>query len=227
MQRLFLLAFVAVTLNAQNAPSLEDINSKLDKILKILEEADAPPPPPAPVKVDVSEAPALGIPEAPITIVEFTDMQCPYCNKFHVDTFPKLRDAYISTGKVRFVSRDLPLPMHTNAGKAAEAGRCAGEQGQFWEMRDWMQTNPTKLSLEDLRGHAVDLKLDLEKYRLCMASAQYREDVIASSEEAKKMNITGTPTFVIGKSGAVIEGDLMVGAQPYEAFAAKLDALLK
>lgn len=222
MYKLCLLVFAAVTLSAQTTASLKDINAKLDRILKILEEADAPPPP---IKVDVSKSPVLGMDKAPITIVEFTDFQCPYCSRFHTETFPELHDKFIATGLVRFVSRDLPLAMHKNALQAAEAARCAEEQGHFWEMRDWMQSNPTKLELEDLRQHASELDLDLSQYRDCMAMGKYRAAVNAEAKEAQDMQITGTPAFVIGKSGATIEGQLITGAQPLATFEKAIAAL--
>ena len=84
--------------------------------------------------------------------MEFTDYQCPYCQRFHVASFPELKRAYIDTGKVRFFSKDLPLDMHANAMRAAQAGRCAGEQGKFWELRDVMGMNPDKLDIDHILG---------------------------------------------------------------------------
>lgn len=246
MQRLFLLAFAAATLSAQNAPStftpnkgplkfardtnkqeeilirLEKLEEQNRRILKILEEADAPTPP---VKVDVSNSPALGMDKAPITIVEFTDFQCPYCSKFHTETFPQLHDKFIASGLVRFISRDLPLPMHKNALQAAEAARCAEDQGHFWEMRDWMQSNPTKLELADLTTHAQEIDLDLDQYQDCMAMGKHRAAVEADAADAQAMHITGTPAFVIGKSGATVEGQLITGAQPLATFEKAILAL--
>ena len=77
-----------------------------------------------------------------MTIVEYTDYQCPFCQRFHVAAFPELKRNYIDTGKVRFFSKDLPLDFHANAMRAAQAGRCAGEQGKFWELRDVMGAEP-------------------------------------------------------------------------------------
>src|SRR3989338_5451600 len=94
-----------------------------------------PPAPPAKVKVRSDGPYWLGKADAPVTVVEFTDYQCPFCRRFHQSAFEEIKKNYIDTGKVRFVSRDLPLDIHANAARAAHAARCAGEQGKFWEMR--------------------------------------------------------------------------------------------
>ena len=234
MFKLCLALSIAGTLSAQKAPSWEELRidqikilEKLDRILKsqektskILEEADAPPAPPPPVKVDIQGAPMLGVPSATITIVEYTDFQCPFCSKFHLDTFPKLHDEFIASEKMRWVHRDLPLSMHKNAMQAALAGRCAGEQNHFWEMRDWMQSHPEKLEEPELFAHAMELELDLEQYHSCMATGKYRSSIEADIAEAKKIGANGTPAFVVGTPNAqgLIEGELITGNQPLAVF---------
>src|SRR6266446_8294402 len=94
--------------------------------------------------------PFLGSKEAPLTIVEFDDFQCPYCNRFYLETFPDLKKNYIDSLQVRFYSMDFPLDIHQNALLAAEAGRCAGDQGSFWPFHDRMQSNPQQLELKHL-----------------------------------------------------------------------------
>ena len=177
------------------------------------------------VKVNVSALPSIGGDSAPITIVEFTDLECPYCAKFHSETYRKIRQAFVDKGKVRFVHWDLPLATHSHALFAAEAARCAGEQGHFWAMRDWMGSNPDQLDLEHLRGHAIDMRLDVELFRWCLATAQYRNAIKADVEGARNLHINGTPSFVIGKTAAIVDGEVMIGALPYEVFEAKLTAL--
>ncbi len=108
------------------------------------------PDPAKRAKLNLDGFQMLGSKNAPLTIVEFTDYQCPFCQRFHVTTFPDLKKNYIDTGKVRFYSRDLPLDFHANAMQAAEAARCAIEQGKFWELRDVMGANPDKLDLDHL-----------------------------------------------------------------------------
>jgi protein-disulfide isomerase len=168
----------------------------------------------------------LGSKEAPLTIVEFTDYQCPFCQRFHTTSFPDLKKNYIDTGKVRFYSRDLPLDFHPNAMRAAEAARCASEQGQFWQLHDVMGANPNKLDLDSLVADAADLKMDVGTFRACVESEKYKNAVQTDVMEAMKIGATGTPTFVIGRSTSDgVDGELVVGAQPYPMFDQKLKEL--
>src|ERR1051326_8300199 len=143
----------------------------------------------------------LGSKDAPLTVVEFTDYQCPFCQRFHTTSFPDLKKNYIDTGKVRFYSRDMPLDFHANAMRAAEAARCAADQGQgqFWKMRDIMGSNPDKLDLEHILGFASDLKLDANTLRTCVETEKYKNAVQTDVLEAMKIGANATPTFVIGK----------------------------
>jgi len=168
----------------------------------------------------------LGSKEAPLTIVEFTDYQCPFCQRFHTTSFCDLKKNYIDTGKVRFYSRDLPLDFHPNAMRAAQAARCANEQGQFWKLRDAMGANPNKLDMDSLLADAADLKMDVNAFRACVESEKYKNAVQTDVMEAMKIGASGTPTFVIGKSTPDgVDGELMVGAQPYPLFEQKLKEL--
>lgn len=171
----------------------------------------------------------LGSKDAPVTLVEFTDYQCPFCRQFHVTVFSELKKNYIDTGKVRFYSRDLPLDqIHPNAIRAAQAARCAAEQGQYWTLRDLMGANPDKLDLDNLVLEAGSLKMDTLAFRGCIESQKYKDAVQTDLLEALKIGAEATPTFVLGKSTAQgVDGELMVGAQPYAEFVkaiSKLDA---
>jgi protein-disulfide isomerase len=179
-------------------------------------------------KLNLAGFAMLGAKDAPLTVVEFTDYQCPFCQRFHTTSFPELKKDYIDTGKVRFYSRDMPLDFHANAMRAAEAARCAADQGQFWKLRDVMGSNPDKLDLEHILGFAGDLKMDTSAMRTCVESEKYKNAVQTDVLEAMKIGATGTPTFVVGKSTADgVEGELMVGALPYMMFDAKLKELGK
>ena len=179
-------------------------------------------------KVNLEGFAMLGSKDAPITVVEFTDYQCPFCQRFHLATFGELKKNYINPGKVRFYSRDMPLDFHPNALRAAQAARCGGEQGQFWSLRNTMGANPDKLDMEHILGFAADLKMDPAKLRACVESEKYKESVETDVMEAMKIGATGTPTFVIGKSTPDgVDGELMVGAQPYQVFDLKLKELQK
>ena len=179
-------------------------------------------------KVNLEGFAMLGSKDAPITVVEFTDYQCPFCQRFHLATFGELKKNYIDTGKVRFYSRDMPLDFHPNALRAAQAARCGGEQGQFWSLRNTMGANPDKLDMEHILGFAADLKMDPAKLRACVESEKYKESVETDVMEAMKIGATGTPTFVIGKSTTEgVDGEVMIGALPYQMFDAKLKELQK
>jgi protein-disulfide isomerase len=170
----------------------------------------------------------LGSKDAPLTMVEFTDFQCPYCQRFHVQTFAELKKNYIDTGKMRFVSRDLPLDFHPNAMQAANAGRCAGEQGKFWELRDIMNSNPEKLDIGSLAGYAQDLKLDVAAFRSCVESGKYKDKIQNDIQLAEKVGASGTPAFVIGKSTPDgVDGEVVVGALPYSMFDQKLKEMAR
>jgi protein-disulfide isomerase len=177
---------------------------------------------------DLSGVSMLGKKDAPITIVEYTDYQCPYCQRFHVTSFPEIKRNYIDTGKVRFFSKDLPLDFHPNAMRAAQAARCAGEQNKFWDLRDVMGQNPDKLDMEHIAGFADGLKMDTKALRACVDSGKYKDQVQSDVLEGMKVGANGTPTFVVGKTqGNGVEGELVLGALPYQVFDEKLKALLK
>ncbi|MGA2041399.1 MAG: thioredoxin domain-containing protein [Bryobacteraceae bacterium] len=205
----------------------DQILQELRQIRQLLERQQQPAGPPAKIKMNLEGAQMLGSKDAPVTMVEFTDYQCPYCQAFHTQTFGELKKNFIDTGKVRFYSRDLPLDsMHPDAMRAAEAGRCAAAQGQFWKLRDIMSHHPDKLDLASLLDDAEFLKLDVTAFRACVVSERYKNDVQADMMEAMRIGSDGTPAFVVGKSTAEgIEGDLLVGAQPYNTFDLKLRSL--
>jgi protein-disulfide isomerase len=165
------------------------------------------------IKVEAGENPAKGPADAPVTIVEFSDFQCPYCSRV-IPTLQKLQDTY--GGKVRIIFRDLPLQMHAQAPKAAEAAACANEQGKFWEMHDKLFASQQKLQIADLKQHAVDLGLTADTFNQCLDSGKFAENVKRDSDDGTRYGLTGTPGFFIN-------GRLLVGAQPYEAFAQVID----
>ncbi|HEY1205082.1 MAG: DsbA family protein [Bryobacteraceae bacterium] len=175
------------------------------------------------VRMNLEGGPWLGSKDAPLTLVEFTDYQCAYCQQFHMTTFPELKKKYIDTGKIRFVSRDLPLEFHSNASRAAEAARCAGDQRQFWEMRDRLISNTSRLSANDVDGYAEALKLDPLQFRTCMESGKYAKTVQRDVATAEGFGVTGTPSFLLGKSTRDgVSGVILVGAVPLGEFDAKV-----
>ena len=203
------------------------IVQELKEIRKLLESIDkksvaqAPKRPPVPptAKVSVKDSPVLGSADAPVTVVEFTDYQCTYCLRFIQQTFPKLKEEFIDTGKVRWVVRDMPLGFHKNARKAAQAAHCAGEQDKFWEMRAVLFANAKKLEAENLPSYAQTMGLDMTAFDACLASDRHLAAIDKSMQDASGVQITGTPTFVIGKaSGDWVEGKRVVGARDFKTF---------
>jgi protein-disulfide isomerase len=170
----------------------------------------------------------LGPEDAPVTIIEFTDLQCPYCARFARQTFPQLRRNYIDTGRVRFASQDLPLPRHAFAVPAAVAARCAGEQGRFWEFREALFEAQSTLGREPYVELARKFDLDLEKFATCRSDERQTAKVLEGIDLARANGITSTPTFLIGRLvDGQFQGEKISGAQPYEVIAAKIDALLE
>ena len=166
----------------------------------------------------------LGAENAPLTMVEFTDYQCPFCRGFKKETFDRIRKLYIDTGKLRFVSRNLPLEMHKDAMRSAESAMCAGDQGQYWAMRDRLFQSP-ELSGDAIVSMAKDLKLDIEAFQSCVDGEKHKSEILRDVQEAQALNIAGTPAFLIGKSTDYgVEGYVTTGALPFAQFDAKLKA---
>jgi protein-disulfide isomerase len=213
---------------------LKLIRQLLEKQQVQLARAMAPQPAPAPappekVQMNVGNGwYATGRADAPVTLVEFADYQCPYCKKFHTDAYAELKKNYIDTGKLRFVSRDLPLEFHPFAMKAAEAARCAGDQNKYWELRDALYSNAAPPNENVIKKAVETLSLDAKSFQACLDSGKYKADVQKDASEAAKLQISGTPTFVLAKSTKdKLDGVRLVGAQPFSAFQAAIEGLLK
>ena len=216
----------ATVLQQQN----EEILRELRTIRMLLERVitpQQPPQQPATGRVTNLAGYALGRADAPLTMVEFTDLQCPYCRQFALGAFDDIRKNWIDTGKLRFISRDFPLDFHAQAMPAARAARCAGEQGKFWEMRLALVRNANLLSADYITKTGTDLNLDAKALSDCRASTKYDAEIAAELQEGTRLGLSGTPTFVVGRTTATgIEGPMIVGALPYAQFDAKLKALL-
>jgi len=183
------------------------------------------------VLINLEGAPSLGEKSAKVTIVEFSDYQCPLSSRYFNLTMRELVKDYVSGGKVSYVFRDFPIEsIHPLALKAAEGAHCAGEQGKYWELHDRLLRNQTAIGAEFLPLHGEMLKLDMTQFRECVDSGKYAALVRQSVAEAKKAGLRGTPGFFLGftdpksaKLKAVIYID---GAQPYETFRTAIDRLL-
>src|SRR5256885_4436986 len=158
-------------------------------------------------------------------MVEFTDYQCPFCQRFHLSAFEELKKNYVDTGKIRYVSRDLPLPMHPNAMSAANAARCAGEQSKdkFWEMRHRLIVNANQLGADKYNALADELKLDRAEFQACLAGDKFKAQIEKDMTDAGLAGIGGTPSFVVGRDGGGGGGGWKdVGAHPFRPFSPRL-----
>lgn len=170
---------------------------------------------------------SLGRTDAPVTIVEFTDLQCPYCARFSAQSFPAIRKDFIDKGMVRFESHDLPLSFHQFAVPAAIAARCAGEQHKYWEFRELLFQRQKELANSPYDSIAAGMGISIERFQACRQSAAVAAAVAADGAAANAAGITGTPTFLIGKSTTgEFTGEKLSGAQPVSAFESKIKALL-
>jgi protein-disulfide isomerase len=175
--------------------------------------------PPAATRVTVSGDKGFvrGAKDAPVTIVEFSDFQCPYC-KNATATVKQIVDKY--QGKVRWVFRDYPIAnLHPAAPKAHQAARCAAEQGKFWEYHDVLFEKSPRQSPEDLKQYAKDLKLDPAVFADCLDSGKQEAEVNRDIQDGARLGVTGTPTFFIN-------GRQLVGSQPLTAFQKIIDSEL-
>jgi protein-disulfide isomerase len=170
----------------------------------------------------------IGVPDAPVTIIEFSDLQCPYCARHAAQVLPELRRNYVDAGKLRYAARDLPLPRHVEAFPAAVAARCAGEQGRFWEFREALFMARARLGEDTYAALAQDFGLDAGRFEACRRDGTQAAAVRADMALASRQGIHSTPTFVIGRTaGGEFQGEVVVGAKPYEEFAERIDELLR
>ncbi len=242
--RKYLVAMIGVIIMATSVPvpaaamtkdqgdailkELREIKLLLSRPQQQVQPAPLAPQPPRNLSVKSDAMYVLGNSDAPLTMVEFTDYQCPFCGRFETTTFPEIKKNYIDTGKLRVIVRDLPLSdMHPYALKAAQSVHCAGDQGRFWEMKALLFKNQSKLDIDSLAGYAKDLSLNGGTYNSCMAEGRHLKEIGEEATYAQSLGITGTPTFILGKTaGDTVDGLLIVGAQPYAAFAAAIDETL-
>ena len=190
----------------------------------------APPAPTAPTPTAVANPPTedddayLGDEDADVTLIEFTDYQCPFCARHFTQTFGQIKSEYIDTGKVKYVVQDFPLSIHPNAPKASEATECADDQDAFWEMRDALFEKQGLWSSapnapELFKQYATELGLDADEFETCLTSGKYTAEVQEDFSDGSTGGVTGTPAFFIN-------GKKLSGAQPFAAFKAAIDAEL-
>ncbi|HSE91616.1 MAG TPA: thioredoxin domain-containing protein [Candidatus Binatia bacterium] len=195
-------------LNARREAFIESLRSQSKVVVRLQ------PPPAIRVQVSTDGAPVRGAAGAPVTVVEFSDFECPFCKQTQ-PTLKQLLERY--PGKVRLAYRDFPLDsIHPQARRAAEAARCAHDQGKFWEYHDVLFTQSPQFAPEDLRRYAGQVGLDVTKFEGCLAAGVHKAKVQRDLDEGNRLGITGTPAFFIN-------GRSLTGAQPLEAFTRLID----
>jgi protein-disulfide isomerase len=196
--------YLSQTQRQQRAQSVYDQLRKENKVAVKLSE---------PRQQVEAKGPARGPNNAPITLVEFSDFQCPFCGRAH-DTVEQVMQSY--AGKVRLVFRHFPLEFHKNAEKAAEASMCANEQGKFWEYHDVLFKNQQTLEVDQLKTHATEVGLDGNTFAACLDSGKYKKTVEEDTAAGQKVGVSGTPAFFIN-------GVMLSGAQPFDEFKKVID----
>jgi protein-disulfide isomerase len=179
--------------------------------------AAAAPSPAAKQDVKVGDAPTMGPASAKVTLIAFSDFQCPFCSRA-VPTLKQIETDY--KGKIRVAFKQMPLPFHDHAHLAAEAALAANEQGKFWEMHDKLFANQQALERPNLEKYAEELGLNMAKFKAALDTGKFKDRVDREAKEGNAVGATGTPTFFIN-------GHILVGAQPVDAFKTAIDAELK
>lgn len=217
------------TLQQQNEEILRELRAIRMLLERLTTQQAQGSQTPATAKITNLNGYALGKADAPLTMVEFTDLQCPFCRQFMLTSFDEIKKNWIDTGRLRYVTRDFPIAdLHAQAVPAARAARCAGEQGKFWEMRLALMRNANLLSPAYIAATASDLKLDTKTFAACSTSTKFDSEIDADVQEGLRLRVAGTPTFVLGRTAnGTIEGPVVVGALPYAQFDAKLRQLLE
>ena len=169
--------------------------------------------------ISIDDDPVLGDKNAPVTLIEFSDYECPFCKRHFDQVYPEIKKDYIDTGKVKLVYRDYPLDFHPNAQKAAEASECAHAQGKFWEMHDKLFENQASLSIDNYKTWAKDLGLDTAKFNDCLDKGTYADEVKKDLADGQAAGVSGTPGFFVNHQ-------IISGAVPYAVFKTTIDAEL-
>jgi len=215
-----------------------EVQVELAEIKKLLQESARAPRAAAapagfnPQTITVGTSPVKGKIDAPVTVIEYSDYDCPFCARNFRDVMPLLQQEYIDTGKVRFVMRENPLiSLHKDAMNASMAALCAGDQSKYWEMHDVLFANQKKFTLDNLKGFAGELGLDTGAFNECLDSKKHEKTVQADLASGAKLGVQGTPGFVIGKTDPAdpdkVNATVFIkGAQPIDQFRASINDLL-
>lgn len=213
------LVFIQTVLILLLMFQVRGINKKLSGGVELGDSGDsAPTAAPEPSEPRVKDFKVLedddavkGDKKAKVTIVEFSDFECPFCGRFFQQTFPQINENYIKTGKVKLIYRDFPLSFHPQAQKAAEAAECAGEQNKYYEMHDKLFIDGVQGGVASFKRFAADIGLNTDKFNDCLDSDKMAKEVQKDMSDGAQYGVTGTPGFFVN-------GQLISGAQPYQKF---------
>lgn len=207
------------------------VDSLAVSLAQVVEAVESSRPTPQPDTIDIgSVGMTRGSPDAPVTMVEFLDYECPFCQKFHTETMPKLIEEYVDTGKLRLVLRDNPLDFHEYALPAARAVRCAGEQGDdaYWRLSDALVAAGAPLDADRVMVAAGEAGVDAAALAACVSTTRHDASIAADAAAAAEAGLTGTPMFIVGPSTSdgSMRGRVIRGAYPIETFRAAIDEAL-
>jgi protein-disulfide isomerase len=208
------------------------LQKQLEELKALIQLRAAGPagPPPVTGLVLPPGGATRGNAQARLTMIEYTDFECPFCARYARESYPQIMRDFVDTGRVRYMVRHLPLEsIHPSARLAAQAAECARQQGKFWDLHDRLFANPQALGRAELERTAETLGLAMPAFRQCVDSPAAAEVVTRDLEEAMRAGVAATPSFVIGTTqpdGSVRALRRLSGAQPYAAFKAALEGLL-
>lgn len=246
---LFSAVFLSKFLSAQSGPTREElkglqkqvddlkeaqktIQKDLQEIKNLLQgRAVTPNLPPQNLTVGVGDSPSKGDKNAQLTLIEFGDYECPFCARHFRETLPQIERDYVKTGKVRYVLREFPLEsMHKNAFKAAEAAKCAGEQGKYWQMHDRLFNNQAQIGAIELPKHAQAIGLNLSAFQECLDNGKQAAEIRKDMEDGQRAGVQGTPTFFLGAQDSTVQNikvlSVIPGAYPYAQFKQAIEGAL-
>jgi protein-disulfide isomerase len=219
----------------QTREQLAAIHGELIRIRQVLESEQEPDDGDEDVqaqrtaRLSISGAPILGSPNAPLTMVEFTDFQCPFCARFHSQTFPLLRKAHVDAGRLRYIAMDFPLTgIHPDAFRAARASHCGEQQGRYWDVHEALYLQRGRLGREAILAAVKGLGMNAPRFTACLDSDALDARIERGLSQGRALGVSGTPTFVLGRTeGSSVVGRVIVGAQPFEVFDDAITALLQ
>lgn len=195
-------------------------NSGIGAAVAVPNAPNAPTPTPSVnMKALIDDDSVFGDKDAPVTIVEFSDFECPFCTKAYDNALKQVKSEYVDKGLVNIVYRDFPLGFHQNAQKAAEAAECAGEQDEYYAMHDLLFESGVTGGINSFKEYAKTIGLDTSEFDECLDSGAMAKEVAKDMADGQAAGVRGTPAFFI-------DGKMISGAQPFSVFKQAIDAAL-